>query len=331
MKIGILGDVHARMRPPGGRVEKDWFSLFKAKFSEAMGIFEENDCGVIIQPGDLFDSPSPSNEVTHFIIKLIKRANLFGGQEFFTVLGQHDVHFHNVDFPNKTTTGILEAAGCVTILNNKPVSALAPEFSNIHFYGASWGIDPPKLKPGDTGGVNVLVAHAHVGNVPLFPGHVLATPSQYARKNKDFDLICLGDYHYPYNSTVKWRGVSRVPQTFVINAGCMFRMRNTEREQKHIPSVIIFDTDTGIAHKHILESAPKGDVFVSTENNNNVSDHPALDEFIAGLSKHNDDLFGDGKNPLSFHVRLETILDKENASKEVREEVSKILKEVGAK
>ena len=74
MKIGILGDTHYTNRAPLRRID-DYFQTQMRKSTQALTIFEEMGCDIVVQPGDLFDASTAANRVKSAIITLIKQYN----------------------------------------------------------------------------------------------------------------------------------------------------------------------------------------------------------------------------------------------------------------
>jgi hypothetical protein len=305
MRIGIFGDIHARFKAPRSRVD-NWFDVQYGKFMQALTIFKEEGCELILQPGDFFDSPKPVYQVVSTYLRALEQSGLL----CLTVLGQHDVYYHDVADPRRTPTDVLAAATVAYILlPGKPVRS-----GNVQVYGASWGQEAESVKrKGDN--VYILVAHAHVGNRPLFAGHDLPSPVDYATKHSGYDLIVLGDYHYTFTATVG--------STKVINCGCLMRMRNTPDERKHQPSVAVYDTETRQLELHPLSIQDADKVFVDRV----VEDHKPSEELEAFLTH----LKKSGEIGTSFLDNLNSLMDKENASDELRSVVSRILETVGIK
>ena len=304
MKIGLLGDIHARVRAPAGR-QDDWFVAQLGKFVAAMTWFKEQECELILQPGDFFDAPRPVNFVMSTYINTLTLYNI----RLFAVLGQHDTYYHDVVNSERTALNVLQAADVAHLISADPAL-----HGNIRIYGASWGQEPPVLRRKPEGTINILVAHASVGDKPLWPGHKLPSPGQYAKDHPGYDLILLGDYHYSYQTTYK--------DTTIVNMGCMMRMRNTPKDRDHKPRVGIYDTEKGEIETMYLPIEPSVLVFATAPTKSEPSE--PLQEFL-------DRLRDTGVLGTSFTDNLQTIMKEKKANKDVRGIADDIMKTVGAK
>ena len=305
MKIGIFGDVHIRVKGPRSRTD-DWFSTQLVKFICALDFFKSHGVEIIIQPGDFFDSPRPVYKaISTYMGELIRRDFMM-----LTVLGQHDVYYHDVSDPTRTATNVMHEANCAYILQpDKPVRS-----GNAQFYGASWGQEPCSVKrSGDN--VYVLVAHAHVAAKAMWEGHAPTLPADYANQHTGYDLIVLGDCHYFFRT--------QVGDTLVVNMGSLMRMRNTPLDRKHEPTVGVYDTDTGGLFTHKLPIKPAEEVFVDREVED-VKPSVELDGFLTKLKDS-------GQIGTSFIDNLNTLMDSEQSSRELRSVVGQILQTVGVK
>jgi len=309
MKLGLLGDIHARSRAPAGRKD-DWFNVQLSKFNEALDYFKDNGCMFVLQPGDFFDSPKPVNQVLSAYIMALREH----GMILLAVLGQHDTYYHDVVNKERTALHVLQSAGVAKILESKPFA-----YENVQIYGSSWEQKPPAMRRRSEGVTKILVAHSHIGNHPLWPGHILPSPHKYASNNPGFDLILLGDYHYRFVERFGKRDY-----TNVVNMGCLMRMRNTPMDREHKPAVGIYDTaDRQVEPIHML-SIEDADVVFKKATETEAEVAPMLEEFLARLSST-------GKLGTSFWDNLQAIIKAREADMATRNEVSGILEAVGVK
>ena len=311
MKLGLLGDIHARSRAPAGRKD-DWFNVQLGKFNEALDYFADNKCRFVLQPGDFFDSPKPVNQVLSAYINALRQH----GMVMLAVLGQHDTYYHDIVNAERTALHVLQSAGVAIILGGpKPFV-----YEDMQAYGASWGQEPPVMRKQTEGLTKILIAHAHVGNRPLYPGHRLASPQQYAANHPEYQLILLGDYHYRY---VEECSVGQAT-TLVVDMGCLMRMRNTPLDRSHEPAVAVYDTKTckmEPIHKLTIQPA---DIVFTQEEKGVVEDAPLLEEFLVRLKST-------GRLSTPFAHHLDAVMDLHKTSIPVRSEVSSILEAVGVK
>jgi len=224
MKLGILGDLHIHSVAPERRLDKDYLRTCEIKLHKALRILD--DCDVLIQVGDFFDSYAVSNKVTAMAIETIRNS----GKHIYCVYGQHDLSGHSASTFHNSPLRVLRSAGVVTLLNDCPIgTGTGDDF--ITMYGASFGESIPEV---NTEGFTILVTHRMIGDRPLYPGHELAGPRTFLRHNPDFDLVCCGDYHYRFDDGVRDR--------VILNPGVMMRKSLKEAQLDHEPAVYMFDT-----------------------------------------------------------------------------------------
>jgi predicted phosphodiesterase len=194
------------------------------KLSKALHLLE--DCDVIIQVGDFFDSYAVSNRVTAMAINVIRMAR----RMIYCVYGQHDLSGHAASTISNSPLQVLKAAGVVHLLDEYPIGVgTGDDF--VVMYGAPFGAEVPKV---DTKGFTVLVTHRMIGDRQLYPGQELQAPRSFLRRHPDFDLVCVGDYHYRFDDGVSDR--------VILNPGVMMRKTLKEADMEHEPAVYIFDT-----------------------------------------------------------------------------------------
>ncbi len=308
MKFGLLGDIHARVKAPEGR-EDEWFATLLGKLTEAFDWFEAEGVRGVLQPGDFFDTPRPSNYLLSQLIELLAS---YGGIPIWGVLGQHDTYYHQVDQPSRTPLGVLAASRIIEIVGAAPVVE-----NEVRIFGASWGQEPTRLRRrAKDEAFRILIAHAPVGSKPLFPGHKCTNPSEYAKQHPGFDFILLGDYHY-------WFDVE-APSCRVVNVGSLMRMRNSKMDRKHEPTVGILDTESMEIEYKQLKVAPASEVFHSMKSSKTAKMPEVLEEFLAKLKDT-------GSLGVSFLDNLELVVKEQGASNEVRLVLSSILESVGVR
>lgn len=230
MKLGILGDLHLHSRAPERRLDSDYLRTCELKLDAALKILE--DCDVLIQVGDFFDSYAVSNKVTAMAIERIRSR----GQHIYCVYGQHDLSGHSASTFHNSPLRVLRSAGVATLLGSCPISTSTRESKGkdvITMYGASFGEEIPEVNTED---FTILVTHRMIGDRPLYPGHELVGPRTFLRHNPEFDLVCCGDYHYRFDDGVQDR--------IILNPGVMMRKSLKEAQMEHEPAVYVVDTQT---------------------------------------------------------------------------------------
>lgn len=302
MRILLLGDCHFRTRRPRARTEEDWLGACMGKLGQVLDIAKER-ANLILQVGDFFDSPNVSDEAVIAVMGLLENEST--NPRLYAIHGQHDLAYHTEAHQTKSKLAVLQAAGMIDLAQLGQEN-ICEDFS---FYGASFGQEPCALKDPDR--FNVLVAHAMVGDRPLWPGHDLTGPEAYVNAHPGYDLYVLGDYHYPFSA--------RVGCADVINPGCLLRMRNTERERGHKPKVVLYDTETREAEDIFLDVAPPEQAFREPDPR---PERRAFD--VSGLAEK---LRGAGLSGMSFRENLAKHMERTKPPEAVRDAVWKAVGE----
>jgi len=250
MKLLVVGDAHIRGTNPVRR--KDNFRIAVLdKLTQVTVQAMKHNVRAVLQVGDLFDSPSVSKDVIFdvmIILHLLKDNNI----DFITVFGQHDLYGHSHDSAKKSPTGLLAAARLVRIAGSEPEELS----SNIKVYGKSWFDKEPPLVEKENNIIKILITHQMIANEALFPGHKFVTPEQALGKYRDFDIICCGDYHYPFHYSSNNR--------LVVNPGALVRKTISEKDLSLKPSVLLIDIDSSNKVRTVqipLEFASSKEVF----------------------------------------------------------------------
>ena len=305
MKLAIIGDFHIRQTRPRYRTEEDFLEVCMGKLRQVQQIAEDNGCFAILQPGDLFDSPTPGHLALRRFIEVRPEPSKI---PFLTIHGQHDLSYHSEKSAKHAATAPLEAAIALDIVDGQGYTL--PK--HIKIVGADFGQAPP---PAHEFIYNILLTHAPVGDRPLWPGHELTSPEAYVRKHPGYDLYVLGDYHYPF--TVK------VGEATLINAGCVVRQSADERTLRHRPKVVVFNTDDSSTKDIYLDAAPVEKAFdLSRKEADKPAEGPDFEEFVAELRKG-------GKVGVDFGDNLMALFEQRGVPQRIRDYVLMALNEKG--
>jgi len=307
MRIGILGDLHLTNKAPQRRIDDYWETL-KGKVSQALKIFDDKDCKIVIQVGDFFDSPTVANKVKAEVIQLLYQFERVDQNKIFCVWGQHDISGHSkTTLPNSPLV-VLESARVVRILDDIPVM-VGDKDVNICLYGASFGEQVPE--PFEDV-YNILVTHRMVGDRPLWPGQELVGPRQFLRKHPNFNLILAGDYHYRFAET--WNGRT------IINPGAAVRKTISRFDLEHRPAVVVFDVDSNESEVIELDVEPIEKVFDLTSGTKK-KDNIILQELVKRLK-------GGSRKLSGWKSTLVRVLKETKSSRGVRQVIDETLEEV---
>ena len=219
MKLLITGDWHLDEKKPANRID-NYFSTQTEKMTWIFDLAKEENVDAILQPGDFFNSFKVSHYLIRYWIQFFKRYNI----HILTVPGQHDMRYHSSDISN-TPMGILEAAGVIRVLDNKP-TLLKP---GVSVYGAGWKQETPKGLQSD---LNILVTHRLVADEHFGGGTVVYDTPHHLLETTTYDLIVCGDNHKSFNYQAE-------PRT-VVNCGSL--MRSAIDQEFHFPVIYIYDT-----------------------------------------------------------------------------------------
>lgn len=270
MRLGLLGDLQLTNKSPERRIDDYWATLL-GKVTQALEIFEQKKCDVILQVGDFFDAPTVARKVVADIIRLFYSFDRYDQSRIYCVYGQHDIAGHSAWTFQNSPLEVLQASRIVKVLSDSPVYRNFRESAagdTICFYGASFGERIPRPSIHEEC-YNILVTHRMIGNRPLWPTQELVGPRQFLRKHPGYNLIVCGDYHYRFSDT--WNGRT------IINPGAIIRKTISKFDLEHKPAVVIFDTDTGELEVVELNIEPPEKVFdltriVKKQDNSILSD-----------------------------------------------------------
>ena len=316
MRILIVGDLHLRKRRPEKRTDADFMATCLDKLGQILQIADERKADLIVQTGDFFDSAQPPGDLMVETIKLLRSSK----HRIVTVHGQHDMAYHTIASIARSPLAVLEAAGLLTHLTSSDLGRIGKAYGkngttywpDVYVVGACFGESPipsdhEKVKAAkDTGAFTICIAHAMVGDEPLWPGQELPSPKAYVKKHPGYDLYCLGDYHYPFETMVG--------KSWVINPGCVLRTKATPRELAHHPKVVLFDTDTGEPEDIFLKITPAKDAFDLTRAEITKPEGPDFSAFVERLRAA-------GQVGVSFQENLETYYEQKDTPKNIRQAV----------
>lgn len=281
MKIGILGDLHLRHTNPVNRSD-DYYKTQFQKLKQAFDLFDEEKCSIIIQPGDLFN-----NYGRDPYSLLYDTMNFFTEYDIpvFSVPGQHDVKFHNIEVRD-VPFQILVEAGYI-----HEISASGTHVGEkIFLYGFGWNVklaDPQYIGAETT---NIAVMHKMVINgKKLWPGQTDYTQARKLTRKYEYDLFVCGDNHKSF------------VRDNVVNCGSIGRMNIDQIDHK--PFFCVYNTETKEIEKHYYTLEETKDVFKEEESKLQKANDKRKNEFAEGLKS-------DFEGELDFRQNINSILKK---------------------
>ena len=266
MKLCIVGDTHFTTKAPDRRID-DYYATQLNKFEQVLKIYTHKECDILIQVGDLFDSPYTSDLVKSDLIRLL---DVYLKRPMLCVYGQHDIFGHAKQSYNKTPMAVLEAANYVHLLSD--IGYVSKDMS---IFGASYGEEIPSFNaPLDI--YNVLVIHEMIGPKDLYPGQDIIKPRRLLEE-QEYDLICCGDFHYTFCHISNGR--------IILNPGALMRKTIGENDLAHKPCVMIVDTIERSVDKVFLDVKPVADVFDLSDISKDKTNKDEVMAFIESIKK----------------------------------------------
>ena len=245
MKLLYFSDAHLRATTPKSRTDNYPDALWN-KFQQISALIRAHKVKAVLNGGDLFDSPVPSQAIINQYLEL------FTGWDapIYSIVGSHDKFGYNNDTLPRTALGALIAAGAVQIVDEciwLDKDTQIAGVSHIH----NLDKDPAnyfrqKLDPDQ---YMIQICHGMLTNIPYFAAHTMIQDVK-----TEADLVLSGHYHVGFGPLV--RGHS----TF-LNIGSLGRTDRTARW--YSPGVVLIDTCAEEKWVYIpLECENQDDVFI---------------------------------------------------------------------
>jgi len=250
------------------------------------------DCSVI-HAGDLYHHWKPSPWLLSKTIEHLPN-------EFYTVLGNHDLPQHNMDLIDKCGVYTLMKAGKLTILSGCHYGQ-EPDFKNN-----SEGVPSMILNKGKSNYKRMLVWHHMTYLTSPFPGASGGMAEGILRKYPQFDLILVGDNHQSF--TIEYQGRR------LVNPGNLTRQVADQINFK--PCVWLWYAEDNSVKQVFL---PIQSDVISREH---IEEKALKDNRISAFIKQ---LNGEWDAGLTFEINLEEFKKKNNIRNSVMEIVYKSL------
>jgi DNA repair exonuclease SbcCD nuclease subunit len=302
MKFVLASDIHLLSKNPVCRMD-DLVERQFGKFEFMLGL-AKTEGAAILQAGDMCDKPR-SWILLPRLIETLKKYEV----PIYCIFGQHDTYMYSDETRDRTSLGVLEKAGLVTILSNVPVVISDNYGSDLHIYGASFGNSLPK--PIHQQPFNIGVIHASISDHALWPDHKPTQADKYLKDNPDYDLILCGDIHCQFEAQDGTR--------MIVNTGPMLRKEATEYNFTHKPQLMVLDTDTRTV-AWVCIPTEDAKYVISADHIQRAEDSKnMLDEFVSAIKD------GDDVDNSSFIDNLWPFVRANKISKDVIDELSLII------
>jgi DNA repair exonuclease SbcCD nuclease subunit len=250
----LVNDVHLSDRAPASCTDDYLDDLFDL-LNQAAGIAIANNAAIILA-GDVFHHKAPSRTSHATVMRLIDWA-LQSRCDVWAVPGNHDLQHDRLASLDETQPlGVVFASGAIRQLDGwmdgHPVYGVPWQmtFDDANVSDAlAWYRDCfPRVKPA------LVVTHA-----PLYPpGRELQFEfypvSKWAEAMRGHGTVHYGHVHEPH-------GLYEVDGVTFSNPGALSRGSLHEHNLTRVPSVAIWDSETGRIEHRILDAKPAEEVF----------------------------------------------------------------------
>jgi|LAHU01.1.fsa_nt_gb DNA repair exonuclease SbcCD nuclease subunit len=294
MKIVACGDLHLTDSSPKRRLD-DYSSVLMEKFLYIVNYTMNEQYKVMVLPGDIFDTHRASNQLISTTIKTLSNFVDTGGV-VLGVLGQHDLAFRS---PHNSPVRVLEAAGIITMLSEKPF-----RLNGVSFYGSDFGSKVPDVMEREE--KRILVIHKMISDRDYWGSNLeYSSVSSFLKENGRFDIVISGDNHHSFDYKQAGRN-----QRVLINAGSLGRRSIDQIDHK--PCFYVVDTDQ--VERSRIEVPIQNNVFdlSSLEGEKRVSEEIA--KFVDGLAKHSEFTFTE-----RYEDRVVQIIESNDIEPKVKE------------
>jgi predicted phosphodiesterase len=286
----VTSDIHARETNPVSRIDNYWEALKKKILW--LGNVQQQHGGIpIIDCGDLFDSWKSTPTVESWLIENLP-------QPFYTVIGNHEMPYHNINRFEKSSLNVLVKAGKVKILNwgmEKILKSFCIYGLNYKESSENYCFDKNDSRK------KILVIHEMVTQekTELFESR---TPEQLKKQFPDFDLMVSGHNH---KSFIEFENKFLSPGSFT---------RTSIDQINHQPKIYFVGiTNSEVTIKAVSVPIEK-DVFDIEQIEIRKQKDERIQNFVQSLSS-------DYSIDISFEKNLEVFCEKNKIRNGIREEI----------
>ena len=314
-KALIIGDVHYRAGNPRSRLD-NYQEAITAKLLECFDLARQHKVDVILQPGDLFDSPGVAWDTVKQLALILKKAPC----PFLTIPGTHDTWAHNLSTLYRTPFSFLSALevfydvseasfGDNNVItghgydHETDTTAGAHQFTPPNFISATFKIHLVHA---------MLLDHVPVEGMK----HTLIS-----QVDTTADVIVAGHVHYGLGNSYVHRRNDRV---LFVNPGALCRKEASLINMERPIQVALLTVKEGQAAAELipLKSARPGHEVLSREHIEAAAERESrIEEFLKLLASEGEAKF------LEVREIVEDIADRDNIPADVKQEA---LRRIGA-
>lgn len=278
----LTGDWHLREDQPTCRTDNFWDEQWK-KVDFIAGLQREHRCPVL-HSGDLFHYWKASPYLLSKTMEVLP-------EEFYTVIGNHDMPQHNLELIKKSGINVLAKANFLIILEdthfNQPLERDSLNIENR----------------------SVAVWHTLTYKTQEpYPGCTIPKAAKLLRKYPMYDLILTGDNHQPF--------VEEYDGRILVNPGCI--TRQTAAFIDFRPRVYLYYAKNNNVTPVYL---PISKGVISREHLDKIENrNERIDAFISQLS-------GDWEAGLSFDENLKRFMEVNSIKESVKNIIYKAIEQ----
>lgn len=299
-------DIHLSLKPPVARAgEEDWLAAQGRVLQKLCELQKKHDVPILCA-GDVFDRWNSPPELINWSFTVFPH--------MFTIPGQHDLPFHNIDLLHKSAYWTLSKA-CIPSTEDKKWRGRENGIShlkvgntyhtgNLTFQGFPWGVPltPPRQKFKNL--LYVALIHQYVWiDGKEYPGAPkeakLGDNRLWQEQMKGWDVIIFGDNHKGF--------LTKVGGTTVFNCGGLQRRKSDEIGYR--PQVGLLYND-GSIEPHLLDCS--ADIIEDTGGRKSEKEDMDLKDFLNELSHLQ-------SSQLDFEEAVKQILEERNPRTAVRQ------------
>ena len=214
----FCADIHLSELPPTIRSnEPDWFAAQARQLEWLRTLQNQYQCP-IVAAGDIFDLAIGSARIINFAIDNLPI--------MYTIPGNHDLPYHNIDKVNDSSYGTLVRAGNLLGLISEPTELHIGK-RTLAITGFPFNAPPPRSIPTQASNrINIAVIHQYLWTDDY--GHYPGVPAAYSltetlKRYPGYDYYVFGDNHIGFL------------QNNVLNCGTFFqRTRDDVKHPLHV-------------------------------------------------------------------------------------------------
>ncbi len=312
-KALIIGDVHYRAGNPRSRLD-DYQEAITAKLLECFELAQEHKVDVILQPGDLFDTPGVSWDTVKQLALLLKQAPC----PFLTIPGTHDTWAHNLSTLYRTPFSFLSALEIihdVTEERGQGVVTINDVIITGHGYNheTDTAAGTHQFMPGTWSEKSFSIHLVHA----MLLDHVPVEGMKHtliSQVDTTADVIVAGHIHYGLGNSYVYQ---RDDDVLFINPGALCRKEASLIDMERTVQVALLTVKDGQADAELipLKSARPGHEVLSREHLEEAAEREnRINEFLRLLASEGEAKF------LEVREIVEDIAARENLPEAVKTE-----------